>query len=68
MSYYIKSEKGYWKDKALGYTDDQEKAGRFTYKTMHDLGLNLDGCTLLAAEPKQRTLVKIEDEKPAAWH
>lgn len=66
--YYIKSEKGFWKEKAQGYTDDEKKAGKFTYKDMHDLHLNLDHCTLIAAEPQQRTLVKIEDEKPTAWH
>ena len=66
--YYIKSQKGYWLPKGYGYTDDKEKAGRFTYKDMHDLSLNLDGCTLLEAEPQQRELVKIEDETPTAWH
>lgn len=68
MTYYIKSEKGFWKKDALGYTDDEKKAGTFSFKTMHDLGLNLDNCTLIAASQQQRTLVKIEDETPAAWH
>lgn len=46
MQYYIKSLKGYWLPKGLGYTSDKKQAGVFTIQYVADHGLNLDGCTL----------------------
>jgi hypothetical protein len=46
MQYYIKSLKGYWLPKGLGYTSDKKQAGVFTIQEMADQDFNLDGCTL----------------------
>lgn len=46
-TYYIKSEKGYWLPKGMGYTQKQSEAGVFSLRDMESL--NLDGCTLESA-------------------
>lgn len=48
--YYIKSEKGYWLENGFGYTKNKKEAAVFTLIQMEALRLNLDGCTLYAAE------------------
>lgn len=66
--YYIKSSKGYWKPKAMGYTNDKELAGTFSFKAMHDLGLNLDDCTLERVDTYRSSLVNItEQDEPKKW-
>lgn len=43
--YRIKSAKGYWMERACGYTQDERAAAVFTLDDMRTF--NLDQCTLL---------------------
>ena len=47
-SYYLKSNKGYWKPGGLGYTNNKKEAGVFTCESMKRH--NLDGVTLISAD------------------
>ena len=48
--YRLKTGDRYWKDKAIGYTNDPDDAGKFSLQWLIVNDINLDGVTLERAD------------------